>query len=512
MKAVVALVLCCLASLQAASAAPRIVQGISGRVTSLDPFTVADVDVYDAIGNVIEPLARLHPKTHELIPCLAASWEIRRGIPSIRVRLREGVRFHNGEVLTAADVKFTFDAFFDPRFKGEAWRAMWEDIESATVLDPLTVEFRVKRIRYQSLENLMTALRIVPASAYRNSTADVRRRKLIGTGPFTLRLFVSGRRLELTPHRQWWSAKNLDFDLLIKPVADALLARTLLDRGELDFYRLPTAEAPRYLAYSRLRRVPAAQGEGIWLYLNLRKALFADVRLREALSLVWDRDALNAKVFAGEFRSAVDSFSPPISYYPAGEPDKLNLDKARKSLKDQGWRDGNRDGVLERASADDSLLPLRFSILFRSSQDERWLTLYQADAAKAGIKVDLQRVEDDSRWWKLLQEGKYDVAASTGGLDTGVLPGAFHTKGFYNITGYANAEVDRELDRLEGEFDPEVRMRIQRALILRVRADRVTIPGLYSPNSYLLVSPRLDLDPEFPTYTWKWRLKDRRNP
>jgi peptide/nickel transport system substrate-binding protein len=504
--------LLCLVFSGVVQAAPKVVQGISTRITSLDPFTLADIEAFGVVGNALEPLARLDPKTGELIPCLAESWEVRTDGPTIRIRLRDGVRFQNGEKLTSSDVKFTFDAYLDPQFKGEAWRAMWEGIESAKAVDARTVDFRVKKIRYQSLENLLTSLRILPASVYAKSTSVFRQTHLVGTGPFKLKLFTSGRQVEFIPHHDWWAKEAPQFDLLVKPVADASLARTLMDRGELDDFWLPTAEAPRFLNYAHLRRLSAVRGEGVWLNLNLKNPLFADVRLREALGLVWDRETLNKKVFGGEFRLALDSFSPRMVYYPPGSVQNMDLVRAREILKEAGWTDSNRDGVLDQKLADGQLRPLKFEILFRSNQDERWLTLYQADAARVGIGVLLRRVEDESRWWKLLQEGKYDVGASTGGLDTGVMPGAFHSKGFYNITGYAREEVDRDLDRLDSEFNSGARAAIQRRLILRIRQDRVTVPGLYSIHSYFLISSRLDVDPEVPTYPWKWRLKDRQKP
>src|SRR5689334_18950336 len=100
-----------------AQAAPvQFVQGTTARIASLDPFTINGIDAYDLTANVVEALAKLHPVTKVLEPWLAESWQVDKKKNSFRLKIREGVKFHNGQTLTAEDVKFTFDAYFDPKF------------------------------------------------------------------------------------------------------------------------------------------------------------------------------------------------------------------------------------------------------------------------------------------------------------------------------------------------------------------------------------------------------------
>ena len=494
-----------------ASGPVRAVYGIAARVASLDPFTVSGIEAYEITGHVVEPLARLNAKTRELMPCLALRWEIDQSKNKVRIFLREGVRFHDGSEFSAEDVKFTFDAYFDPRFNGEIWRAMWSDVASVRVMDRHQVEFEFKKLKYQSFENLMTSLRILPRKAFQTSTQEFRRSHLLGTGPFKVESFEPNRSLRLMANKNWWSGQAPNFEVLVKSVSDLKLAQQLMNKSELDYYEVPISEASSILKDPQVKAYPALKGEGVWLHLNLRHPVLADAKVREALLLLWNRGELNQKIFSDQFRLALDIFSPQMSFYPAGKPEPYDLLKAKSLLRSVGWEDSDKDGVLDKKILGQTT-PLKLRLLVRSSQDERWLSLYQANAASAGVKIIFQRVQDEALWWKLVHEGKFDAGAGSGGLDTSVLPGGWRSGAYYNISGYSNAEVDRRLDQLENEFDPRKRSRIQQELIKLVRADRVAIPGLYSPNSYFLVSQRLDLDPESPTKAWRWRLKDQQFP
>lgn len=490
---------------------PRVVQGIPARMTSLDIFSLQGIEAYSVTGNVVEPLARLHPKTNELIPCLAVSWEVNREKLLARIKLRERVKFHNGMLLTAEDVKFTFDSYFDPRFKGELWRFMWEDVESAQVVGQHIIEFRFKKLRYQSFENLLTTLRIVPKKIFSASNATFRERQLIGTGPFKVATFLPNRSLYLIPNKNWWGAQQPEFGLLVRHVTDAKLARQMLVKGDLDYFEVSTSEAGDLMKDPRMVKIPAVRGEGLWILLNVRHRLFRDQRVREALTLMWDRVKTSNKMFFGDFKIASDTFSPQVAFYQPGKLIGFDLQKAKTLLRDAGWKDKDRDGILEKR-IEGVTYPLKFTVILRSSQDERWLSLFQSDAARAGVGVSLRRIEDDERWWSLLREGKFEASASRGGLSVGVVPSVWHSRGAFNLSGYENSDVDRLLEQLESEFDPRKRFRLQRDLLVKVRSDHVEVPGLYSPNSHFLISSRLRLDTEFPLQAWRWSLAPKPVP
>lgn len=472
----------------------RVVAAVEARIASLDPFSLTGIDTYQATANVLEPLARRHPLSGELIPVLAESWTLDPARKTFRVKLKKDVKFQNGQVLSAEDVRFTFDAYFKPEYKGGVWRAMWQDIDSVRVIDPLTVEFKMKRWRYSGFLNALTTLRILPRSFYSPYDAEKFRGHIVGTGPFQLERFEPNRSLELKPNPTWWGGSSPDFHLLLKSVGDAGLARQMILKSELDFYALHSgADATEAASKAeekkglRVLRSPAAQGEGLWIDLNLKRSLFKDPDVREALLILWDRGRLNQAVFGGRYRLALDNFSPKMSFYPAGTPEPHDLKKAVRLLRGR---------------------KLKFTILAHSARAERWLGLYQSDAAKAGVEVRIKRLEEDSQWWKALKDGKFDAVAGEGGVSSGLEESTWRSDGYYNFSGYSNKEIDAGIDRLEREFDLQKRHALQRHLIEKLRADHPQLPGLYSPEEIYFLSARLRVDSRFPTHAWLWRLKN----
>lgn len=486
---------------------PRVIVGIPTQVTSLDPFQLTGIDTYQATGNVLEPLVRVNPKTKELIPCLAKSWSVDQKKRVIRVKLRAGVEFQNGEKLTAEDVRFTFEAFANPQYKGAIWAAMWEGIASVQVVDPLTVEFQMKDLKYLTFENVMTNLRILPKSFYSPYDSEKFRTQICGTGPFRLLRFHPGQSIEFKPNDEYWGESTLKALLTIKTVAETRLAEQMMEKGDLDEYPIFSSVDGTKLDEKFLYRSKATLGEGLWIDLNLRRELFTDLRVRQALLLLWNRSHLSEKLFDNKLELALDTFSPKVPYYPKGKPLPYDLKKARALLKAAGWADSNQDAVLDR-QVSGHRQDFRFQILIQGTESERWVSLYQSEALKLGIRVDIQRIEGDSQFWKALKDGKFDAVAGTGGVSESPHASTWRSGGFYNFSGYHNAKVDQNIDLLEKEFDLKIRHQLETKIIAQIRADVPQIPGLYSPNQYLLVSPRVQVDDAFPLLIWHWRLKD----
>lgn len=483
-----------------------VVMAIATRITSLDPFSLTGIETFQATSNVIEPLARSNPTTKELIPWLAESWSVDAASGVVKVKLRGGVKFHNGKALSADDVKFTFEAYRRAEYKAAVWRPMWEDIQSCTVTGPLTLEFKLNPVRYLAFENLLLSLRILPRSFYEPAAKAKFRAHIVGTGPFKQKRFDSGRALELEPFKEWWGKERAEFNLLIKTVPDPKLAEEMMNKGELDYYLVPSAESVSNLKLNpkkfRLYTSQAGKGEGLAIELNLRRDVFKDPNVRRALLILWDRESLNQKIYGGRYKPALDVYSAKMDYYPEGKPEKYDPAKARELLQEAGWKDTNKDGVLDKNGQD-----LTFTISVTGPESERWVSLYQADAAKAGVKVKIKRLEEDSQWWAMLREGRFDAVEWSGGASEGPHPSTVKSDGAYNFTGYADPDTDRLVDELEKEFDLKKRRALQAKLISRVRAARVQLPGLYTPGEQIFLSLRLDVDPEFPSQPWKWRLK-----
>lgn len=477
---------------------PRVVQGLRVPVSSLDPFSTTGIDSFRAMANVIEPLFRLHPTSGDLIPALGLSYTLNPEKKTIQVKLRPNVRFQNGDALTAEDVKFTFEAYFKPEYQGQIWQGMWSEVESVKAVEPLKVEFQLKQWRYPYFVGALTSLRILPRGVYEKIDKKKFQRQLTGTGPFQVKAFESNRKFELEPNPLWWDKPKPEFNLMIKPVDDANLAAQMVEKGELDFYLL---EAGQGISSLKPAKFKSGLGRGFWIDLNFRNPLFTNKNLRQALMLLWNREELNRKVFGGEMKLALDIFTPNSENIPQGQPVKMDLKKAQELLKKEGWKDTDKDGFLDK-----DMRKLSFTILVANSAEERWVSLYQADAKKAGIDVRIERIGEDAQWIERLKSGNFDAFASDGAMIDYPAKYSWATDAVYNYAKYSNPKVDKLTDDLDHEFDPKRRRLIMRKTVEIIRSDLPQIPGLVSSYESILVSRRLDPNLENPSRAWLWKL------
>lgn len=487
----------------------RITKGLTTRIASLNPYTINGIDSFTMTGLVIETLARINPYTQDLEPALALDWTVLEKEKRIRVHLRKGVKFHNGQEFTSEDVRFTWSSYFKPEYKGEMWRGMWDRVESVEVPEPYVVEFKMKELGYQQFKNIISSLRILPHEYYGKVNHEEWRDKLIGTGPFHVAGFESNGPLELAPSKNWWGWAEYRVPVappvLFKSVPDSRLAEFLVEKSELDLFEVPSGESYQGSLSPRLARTPF--GRGLGFGLNLKNPLLKDVRLRKALLLLWNRIALNEKIFLGRYRLALDSFSPSMYYYPKRKPTAYDPKAARKLLAQMGFEDRDQDSFLDKDGE-----RLRLKAIVRGHATDRWVDLYQADAAKLGIEIRVERIADESQWWHQIKQGKYDLAAFDGAFSEAPHASVLHSKGPYNTSGFNHAKADRLFDQLEKEFNSQKRRRLYRQLIVLIRDEVIELPGLYTNYIYYLASPDVTFDENFPQASWRWRKRNGQNP
>ncbi len=153
------------------------------------------------LQHVFEELIRINPDG-KLIPHLATKWE-RVSPLTVRLFLRPGVKFHNGEDFTAESVKFTIERYLDPR-TGFPGTPFISSISSATVVDPLTVDVHTHYPDGLLLHRLASIVLIVPLQYVSNGGPDVLGQFPVGTGPFRFDRWEKGRKVVLVANESYW--------------------------------------------------------------------------------------------------------------------------------------------------------------------------------------------------------------------------------------------------------------------------------------------------------------------
>jgi peptide/nickel transport system substrate-binding protein len=417
-------------------AAPALAQGtlrlaVGTTLNTLDPAKTTIGDEYIFVHLTFNGLTRIDRDLNTK-PDLAVSWAASDDLKVWTFKLRAGVTFHNGRPLAAEDVVATMTRILDPQ-TGSRARATLSMVEKVEAVDPSTVRFTLN-IPYAGFPDIFAErqLRIVAKDAIANIATDP-----VGTGPFRLKSWSPGDRMELERNPDYFEAGKPKLDgviMLIIPEAAARLAA--LESGAIDIlWNLPYESVDKFKDHAKVRadRVATATWDGI--ILNNERAPFNDVRVRRALASTIDKEALVELAIFGQGAPTHSPIPPSHPYFnkalPFAPPD---IALAKKLLAEAGLADG-------------------FEVTLNVPQEREQrvrLGVAVRDMAKAaGIRINVERVPFASYAAKIAGRAQMYVdgyfARPT--IDTALYP-FYHSTGSWNrqLWLYRNQRVDQLLD------------------------------------------------------------------
>lgn len=507
-------------------------QVLDAEPEKLNPLTSTDAYASAIQGYVVEGLMNTNIDTYKLEPELAESYEEDPQGMWYVFHLRQNVLWHDGQPLTAEDVKFSFDAVADPQSKFDTahLRPYFENIEKAEVINPYTIKFIVKEKYFYNLNVLANRgfLSVLPKHIY----GDVNKkntRTLIGTGPYRLDQYDKGKEIILTRNTQWWGAKEPQYAGLHKfdriqfrfvKEESSQLAR--MEKGEIDYMGLtPEAYVQKTNHSPWGKTVFKKQVENQssrpygFVAWNFNNPIFSDKDVRVALAQLMDRKLMIDKFRFGMSLPATGPWYQQSPYAdPKVKPIMYDLKGAVDLLKKKGWADSNKDGVLEKKIGD-QVVPFRFTLLMASKDAEKYMTIYKESLKKAGIDMEIKIVEWNS-FMKALDERKFDALSlgwSAGSLDLDpkqIWHSSSTRPGGSNFINYKNTEVDELIDKGRKELNKQKRIGYFRQVYAKIAAD-APYAFLFNDKSIRYAySARMQM--EKPTYNYEigtetWWLK-----
>lgn len=438
----------------------RVRVALNGFENNLTPFTLT-------FGSA--------PNTHDLIMLVYDSlfwsqvsedpepWLAEEATPSDdgrvwTVTLREGLTWHDGEPLTAEDVKFSFDYYEE--FAGASGRYAHHvfdvpPFESAEVVDERTV-----RLNYEepapTFEILPGAdLPIIPKHIWENVDEPSKASEdlPVGSGPFEVVDIQSDQSYLLQANESYFKGRPTIDELELTIVKDPSAAFSALQTGEVDFVSRNVSPELVEQVSTNSEVVEGTKFESVQMLFNARKPPLSDPQLRKAISLAVDSQALVDTVLLGEGRPGLDSFLHPDSPWalPEGEHE-FDPARAREMLDEAGYSEGS-DGVRQTPDGE----PLEFSVLVSSFEPQsiRAVQLAAQQVSELGVTLAPETLDPATlRQRREAEEGQvpdYDAYISVLEAHAHVDPDSlyyfFHSpgeeKGFGDqITGYGNPEFD----------------------------------------------------------------------
>jgi peptide/nickel transport system substrate-binding protein len=301
------------------------------------------------------------------------------------VTLKDGIKFSNGNPVTADDVVYSFTRMLDTTLKvygGSVLRGLLE-VSGITKIDDHTVEFKLT----QGVSNFKEALcaytcAIVPVG-YERFSGDPTTQ--VGTGAYMLKEFEVGKQSIHVKNPNYWDTGKPYFDevhIIDFADGDALINALLAD--QIDVAADISSAAVDTVSGTTGYKVLNSAGGG-WLTISMAvdQDPFTDVRIRQAMRLIVDRDAMVEQVLSGYGRVANDLYSPLDAAYAKDLPQrKQDLDAAKKLLADAGKSDLTIDLF---APNDTAGLP-------------EMIQLFAEQAKGAGITVNAQVIDGGTYW------------------------------------------------------------------------------------------------------------------
>jgi peptide/nickel transport system substrate-binding protein len=433
------------------------------------PVTGAVIQyIYGIIAN---GLTRLGHPNFEVQPDLAESWQVSEDATVYTFALRSGVKWQDGQPFSAADVKFTFDLVSHPDWPG-ALDSYFASIQGAKehksgeaaevtgvqVIDDTHVQFTLTQPDTLFLASTVSRQRILPKHILEQlPPADVEKsdfaRKPVYTGPYMVDEWRPGESITFRAFPDYFGGKAGVDTLVARFIPDPATALAELQRGALQIGLVTPDQFPAFVSDSSFTTQELPGLRVLYIQFDLTRPMFADPRVRQAISHAIDRQTVIDAVYLGKGEPAT-SFVPSLAwiYNPDVPTYPYDPDKAKALLSEAGWQPGD-DGVRVNANGD----RLAFTLTVPTANEQDGLAV-QPFLQEFGIDVTLDQ-QGAGEVTGPLKIGEYEAAISAWNNFI-IDPRADLQRNFQNPrptdgTGYKNDEVDALFLQARGARDQE---------------------------------------------------------
>ena len=456
---------------------PKVITlALQGEPTTLDPQYPDDGNMRAVTENVFEGLLKLNGKTLQADPSLALSYE-RQGEKTWRFKLRSGVKFHNGQPLTAQDVVFSVNRIVDPAYKSQI-AGNFGTIDKAAKVDESTVDIMTKGPD-PVLPIRMTLLKIVNEKAIKDAGDKVATQP-VGTGPYKVTEWKRGVSITVEKFADYYGTKPPVDKATYRFIQEGATRLAAVMAGEVD---LAVNMLPEYA--KQLPQVKAVEGiEYYFIRLSQFKGTMKDKRLRLAANYAVNKQVLVDSLFQGYATVAQGQFFKPgyVGYNKNVKAYPYDPEKAKALLKEAGYKNQKVQIVAERG---------------------RWLKDGEVAEAVAtmlknvGFNVELKYLSWQE-WLKALFDQKLapDLMFSSHGNEMFDADRTFsscvHSKGPQST--YANPALDKLIDQARTELDTAKRQATYEQVTQAVHEDPAWIV-LLNANDIFGMTVRMQWEP-----------------
>jgi peptide/nickel transport system substrate-binding protein len=485
----------------------RLARRLTNDVNTLNYVLQSTEEERQVLHYLYDPLIDLDQNANP-IPGIATRWEILDGGRTYVLHLDRRATFSDKRPVRAADVVFTLNRIVTEESLQFASWFEGLDRENTKAVDDHTVRVAFKEPRAAQL--LAFNISVMPEHVYGKGDF-AKNRKVVGAGPYTLISREIGRSLVIKRRPDYWREKPHIDTIVFRVIADDKVAFNALKRGDVDVSYIDNdtwwhgKDDPQVKEKLVFHRVDMRSYNCI--FWNLESPLFNDARVRQAMAMSFDRQAVIDRLYHGEARAVSGPFTPDSwAYNPEVQPIAFNLQGASALLLSAGWRDTDRDGLLDRGNE-----KFVFSLLIpagvRTAQNQS--QILQASLKTIGVQMNIETLEATTFFDKVYNRD-YQAAFASWVNEPDPDPfSLFHSSqkppDGNNVVGYVSAEADDLMDRGRKELDRQRRTELYHQLHELIARDQ---PYLFTTqaSSKWAVNKRVQnvrVAPGFGLFLWR---------
>ncbi|MCX7821828.1 MAG: peptide-binding protein [Syntrophobacterales bacterium] len=438
---------------------------------TLNPIIATDAYASQINDYIYESLLKRDEATMELVPLLAKSWTVSDDHLTYTFSLRNDVKWHDGVPFKAKDVVFSFERIMDPSVDAMHLRNYYQDVIKVEALDDYTVKFTYRQPYFKALEVCGT-MPIVPSHLFKEGedfNTHFIGRSPVGTGPYIFKRWETGKEIVLARNESYWGISPSIPRIVFKIITDSTVALQVLKQEGLDVMGLRPIQWVYQTRGKRFnkhfQKLTYSVPQYNFIGWNMRRPIFRDRRVRQAMTLLLDRQTILEKILfglgtvvSGPFYLESPDYNKSIRPYP------YDPEKAKKLLEEAGWIDHDGDGIRDKDG-----MPFSFEFIISSGSKfaEQLATIFQERLKEMGIIMEIRRLE----WAVFIQKiQSHDFDACTLGWSLGWESDPYQVwhssqqEGGSNFVGFVNEEVDRIIEEARREFNPVKRRTLYQRL------------------------------------------------
>jgi len=412
-----------------------------GTATTLDPHNPNRFYQYTVMG--FESLITKDVDGN-YVASLAESWEPNEDASAWTIKLREGVKFHDGSEMTAADVAYSLMRLTDEEVNSPLLASFailqsvdaTSDYEIVANLEPPNVDFPELLTAYQS-------------AIMRDGGAETVADDGIGTGPFKLLSLDIAGVTELAAHDEYWNGLPASATASIIAISDGEARVQAMLSGQIDFLDITAEQMALYEGNDKFAMQSFPTGNWQAMVMRTDTPPFDDPLVRKAIRVAADRQEIIEQALGGNGVVACDNPVWIGDIYRADIDCPQDIELAKSLLEEAGYPDGI-DIQIHTSDLDSEWAPM--------------LETYQSQAAEAGIRLEIVQAPSDGFWSDTWMVESFTTTAWGERSAAQILPEAYRGGASWNETYYNNPDFDALLDAAAAEVDTDTRISIYHEL------------------------------------------------